>query len=308
MALGTTDALRRLSMIGDEMEQYTRRVRRLAGIVVATMIACVAEAAAEAKDTITWRVTDFPPYMIVAGPDRQHGLHDQIQQFLQARLLEYQHEQIVATFPRLIEEIKNGKHWCYVNGTKNDERQDWAYFSLPTIINLPYRIIVHKDQRAKFQRFGIPLSLETLLADRSLHTVEVRGQSFNPAIDALLRRLPPAQSPSFAGHTMQMYKMLLYGRIDYLIGLPLAAFYSAKQLGYKDSLAALRFQEAGEEDITRVMCPKNEWGKSVIEQINVILRRERPKPEYRRLMEAWQDEDGVREVRRLYDSVFLQGE
>ena len=84
--------------------------------------------------------------------------------------------------------------------------------------------------------------------------------------------------------------------------------YSAKQLGHEGELVGLPFAEMTDAVLGRVMCPNSEVGRQVIRDVDGILKEERPKARYRQIMESWQDEDGVREIRRLYDVKFLIAE
>jgi len=100
--------------------------------------------------------------------------------------------------------------------------------------------------------------------------------------------------------------MVLAGRLDYLIQLPLLALYQARVMGHANELIALPIKEDGEMQFNRVMCPKNEWGRNVIEQINTVLSRERSKPYYRAIVEKWHDAASVDQIRRIYASSFLK--
>jgi len=102
--------------------------------------------------------------------------------------------------------------------------------------------------------------------------------------------------------------MLLAGRMDYLYVFPVFALYTARQLGHDGELVGLPFAEMTDAVIGRVMCPNSELGRQVIREVNDVLKAERPKARYRQIMESWQDEDGVREIRRLYDTKFLSAD
>jgi len=42
------------------------------------------------------------------------------------------------------------------------------------------------------------------------------------------------------------------------------------------------------------------------ERINEIIRKARPADEYRKIMEMWQDEDGEKRIRKVYDEIFMK--
>lgn len=292
------------SKSNEDGEMERSRYGLLQHLAIALLAIWLLPGAATAKETITWGYSHSPPNRFAEGSYRGQGLHDQVRHFLQQQLSAYDHKEVVAPFARSMEEIKSGHPWCYLNATKNAEREKWAYFSLPALINLPYRVIIRKDEQARFDQFGA-LSLKTLLADRKLRTSLYRGATYGPIIDPLLQQRPPEQRHA---DTDQAIRMLLNDRIDYLIEFSITAFYLAKEQGQPGALLALPFKESGEPDITRVMCPNNAWGKKVIDQIDALLRVERPKLAYRKQLETWQGEEGTREIRRLYDDVFLRME
>jgi uncharacterized protein (TIGR02285 family) len=255
---------------------------------------------AHAKEKITWGVPQAAPNQIVDGPDKGQGIRDQIQQLLQERLVGYEHQTIVATFPRIQSEMKKGDLWCFVGSPRSPALEEFAVFSMPAQISLPRRIIVRKKDLARFEP-AAGLSLEALLADRSLQTSFGRGVAFGPRIDALLSKF----QPHVHADDTEALRMLLAGRIDYLYVFPIFATYAARQLGRDAELAALPFSEMTDAVLGRVMCANSDAGRQVIRDVDAILREERPKARYRRIMESWQDEDGVREIRRQYDKLLL---
>jgi len=214
----------------------------------------------------------------------------------------YEHEEVQAPIPRVVNEIKTGNHWCATGFVKTAERETFASFSVPAAFWLPPKIIIQKERRAEFESFG-ELSLEQLLANHALRTGVVRGRAYSPTIDAMLQRNPPAE---FNSDYIDGLKMLLSDRLDYVIELPIRANYTTRRLGSEGKLVALPFKEMSNHITTHVMCPKNEWGAKVIDAINAVLRVERPSPRYRQIIELWSDEDSIRQIRKVYDSVLLK--
>jgi len=164
----------------------------------------------------------------------------------------------------------------------------------------PLNVIVRKDN--KIGLHGAQ-SLEALLKNHNLTTSVMRDRVYSPVVDKLLKTWPPRND--YAEQTDAM-NMLLAGRLDFLIQLPLLALYQARAMGHADELIALPIKEDGEMELNRVMCPKNEWGRNVIAQINDVLSRERTKPYYRAIVEKWHDPASVDQIRMIYASSFLK--
>ncbi|MES2257322.1 MAG: TIGR02285 family protein [Pseudomonadota bacterium] len=261
-------------------------------------------AGASAGERLTWGWFNAAPYMIADGPDRNQGIFDQVRLLLKEKLPGYEHRDVQAPFPRILQEIKHGQPWCFIGGVKTPEREQLAYFSLPVAVFLPFKVVVRKDRLAEFGH-GDSISLASLLANGTLHSSVLRGRTFTPSIDALLLQQPIRQYHSEFNEALQM---LLARRLDYLIELPIISTYSARQMGKDGELVALTIRENAGITFNRVMCPKTEWGKQVVQQVDAVLRAERASARYRRIVEQWSDEDAVRTIRALYSHQFLQAE
>jgi uncharacterized protein (TIGR02285 family) len=253
-----------------------------------------------ATDEIVWGKYNVPPYMIPTGEAAHQGIFDQTLDVLKSKMPQYRHVELNAPFPRINSEIKKGNHWCFNGGLKTPEREAYGYFSLPISIFLPLRIIVRRDRLAEFKG---PQSLQTLLRTHAFSTSVMRDRSYSPTVDKLLAAYPPKENYS---EQVEAIGMLLAGRIDYMIELPLLAFDQARAMGRPGELVALPMQEANEVVFNRVMCPRNEWGRQVVEQVNRVLLANRESPSYRRIVEKWHDPESVAEIRRIYDKVFLK--
>ena len=255
---------------------------------------------AVAADQITWGKYNVPPYMIRSGKFAHQGIFDLTLDIIKKDLPQYEHVELEAPFPRINSEIRKGSHWCYNGMLKTPERERVGYLSLPTSIFLPLRIIVRRDRLTQFQG---KLSLKTLLQNPQLSTSVMRDRSYSPTVDKLLAAYPPRENYS---EQVESIGMLLAGRIDYMVELPLLAFEQARVMGQPDALVALPMQEADEVVLNRVMCPRSEWGRQVVEQVNKVLLAERAKPSYRAIVEKWHDPESVAEIRKIYDKVFLK--
>ncbi|MGL5184412.1 TIGR02285 family protein [Herbaspirillum huttiense] len=255
---------------------------------------------AVAADQITWGKYNVPPYMIRSGKFAHQGIFDLTLDIIKKDLPQYEHVELEAPFPRINSEIRKGSHWCYNGMLKTPERERVGYLSLPTSIFLPLRIIVRRDRLTQFQG---KLSLKTLLQNPQLSTSVMRDRSYSPTVDKLLAAYPPRENYS---EQVESIGMLLAGRIDYMVELPLLAFEQARVMGQPDALVALPMQEADEVVFNRVMCPRSEWGRQVVEQVNKVLLAERAKPSYRAIVEKWHDPESVAEIRKIYDKVFLK--
>ncbi|QBP74232.1 TIGR02285 family protein [Herbaspirillum huttiense] len=271
---------------------------------LAHLVCCACMAAmlpiAMAADQITWGKYNVPPYMIRSGEFAHQGIFDLTLNVLKKEMPGYEHVELEAPFPRINSEIRKGSHWCFNGMLKTPEREHYGYLSLPMSIFLPLRIIVRRDRVEEFRH---RTSLTGLLQDPRLTTSVMRDRSYSPTVDKLLATYPPRENYS---EQMEAIGMLLAGRLDYMVELPLLAFDQARAMGHAGELVALPMREANEVVFNRVMCPHNEWGRQVVEQVNKVLLAERAKPSYRAIVEKWHDPESVAEIRKIYDKVFLK--
>ncbi|SFU69084.1 TIGR02285 family protein [Pseudoduganella namucuonensis] len=266
------------------------------------LFATAAAGGAQAGERLNWGWFNAAPFMMVAGPDHNQGVFDQIRALLREQMPDYEHQDIQAPFPRILQEIRNGNAWCFVGGVKTPAREALAHFSAPVAVFLPFKAVVRKDRLAEF---GDSVSLAALLDDKALKTSFLRGRTHTPPIDALLQQAP---SPSYHSEFNEALQMLLARRLDYLVEQPIISAYSARQLGRDGELAALPIRESSEFTLSRVMCPRNEWGLRVVRRVNAVLRAERDGARYRAIVERWSDPDAVRAIRAIYPTHVMQPE
>ena len=254
---------------------------------------------------VTWTRYDAAPYMITDGPEADTGIFDRVRHILMDQLADYTHQTLVVPFPRVVSAMKQGMEWCFVGGVQTPERDAYAYFSRPTGLFYPLRIVVRETQRARFEALG-PLSLRSLLTDHpNLRTSVLRQRAIAPGVDALLQASTSAQRHS---EFSEAFRMLQNDRLDYLVEFANIAAYYAKALGEPAPWIGLPMAESPEPIFSRVMCPRTPWGRAVIDRIDAFLPAERASARYRGIVEAWSAPEDLAKLRAVYDSSFLSSE
>lgn len=254
------------------------------------------------SEKITWGWFSAPPYMITDGEHQRQGIFDLIRQTIIQSTPELQHKEVLAPFPRLFAEVKRGANWCFTGAVKNSEREQFAYFSRPVALFLPFRIVVLKDSNLAQQAV---FSLDKLLSNHELRTSVLRGRIFNPVVDELLRRHPPTQTHSEFNEALQM---LLNKRLDYLIEFPVITHYQLSQINQYHRVKLLVPSEAQEIGYYRVMCAKTALGRQVVERVNQLMPGLISSQEYRRIVEKWADDASVLQIRDFYDKQFIKAD
>lgn len=252
----------------------------------------------------------MPPSFIQKGPLKNQGFSDVIGNLIRERLTDYEHHRIVTNVVRHFDDFKSGKKVCGIDLYRTKEREAFMYFSLPSMLALPPVLIVRKD---KMDMFGADtlVSLESILANEEFRLGFSSDRSYGQRLDSILKQhLERKNLIVFSGQELRQnyFKMLLLDRLDGLIALPCEAKYHAEQMGIHDRIATVMFRESQqgpEAWMSAVACPKNEWGREVIDKINTILIQIRPNAPYRHAYERWLDESSLRQYRSTYNDLFL---
>ena len=262
---------------------------------------------AAAQGELVWLKIDFPPFYIAEGPRRGQGIGDEIVDLLAERLEGYEHQSRVASPDRIFKELEQGHGACSVAYIKTEERERVMLYSIPDMILPPNGITIRRDLLDRFGGGG-PVSLERLLGDSSLKLGVAAGRAYGPTLDPLLERLGGSQVHARSGDDIyrSLFQMLVRKRLDYVLGYPYEANFVAQSLGEAGTIVNLPLTEtAAIYTLAHVVCPRNDWGRKVIGEIDEILRRERPTERYRRIFERWLDSAQLPAYRSAYDETFL---
>ncbi len=279
-------------------------------VVLTCAITFFLHTGAWSKDSICWLEAVAPPFFIHEGKYKGQGYEDLITDILIKALPAYEHTRVKANISRAYQQWKQGEKACGLALYKTPERMEFTYFSIPSVITLPTVLIIRKE---KFAAFGSTkdVSLTEILKSHKYIVGRSTNRSYGIEFDNVLNTYGDEQNIfDYEGPelTLNLFNMLLAGRIDALSGLPEEAMYLAETLGIKDQIMTLNILENQvnhNASLTYVACSKTAWGKKTIEDINTALRKERPTERYRAAYERWLDPSSIKGYRKLYQEVFL---
>lgn len=278
--------------------------------IVLFLISLLTPVGVQAKDSLAWMEAVAPPFFIHEGALKRQGYEDLITDILAANLPQYEHKRQQATISRHYQQWKQGEKACSVGMYKTPERLEFTYYSIPSVFTLPPVLIINKD---RFQDFGGAkmISLAKVLQDGKLIIGRSNNRSYGIEFDTALKTYSNDKNTfAYEGPelSLNLFKMLLAGRIDALPGLPEEAMYLAETMGIRDQIMTLAVEENQvnpEASLSYVACSRTEWGKRTIERINTVLRQVRPTETYRAAYERWLDPSSIEGYRKLYQDVFL---
>lgn len=275
------------------------------------VIVLIGSANLQAKDSITWMEAVAPPFFIHEGELKGQGYEDLITELLAKNLPMYDHNHIIANISRHYQQWQQGEKSCALAMYKTPEREEFAYFSIPSVFTLPTVLIIKDDNVDSFGG-SKTVSLQQLLEDQKVTIGRSNNRSYGVLVDDILNHYGNEKNIfSFEGSelSLNLFKMLIAGRIDALVGLPEEAMYLAETLGFKDQIMTLNIAENQinhDASLTYVACSKTDWGKKTIDTINTVLLQQRPTDRYRAAYERWLDPSSIDNYRQLYSDVFLK--
>ncbi|MDD2465424.1 MAG: TIGR02285 family protein [Desulfobulbus sp.] len=263
-----------------------------------------------AKDSITWMEVNMPPYMIQTGPFKDQGYGDVVERLIQTHLPEYEHHRLYTNVVRHFDMFRRGDKVCSIGLYRTPERESFLQFSIPSLLTMPAVLIIRADKLKAFGE-GNNCSLVDLLRDEKFRLGFSKDRSYGKILDKeLLKYADRANLIRFSGQELgeNYFKMLMLDRLDALLGLPDEAVYRAEQMGIRNQIVTLMLnenQQNYEGWFCAIACPKNTWGKEVIDKINTVLVQIRPSEPYRKAYERWLDQNSLQRYRKLYEEVFL---
>ena len=262
------------------------------------------------ENTLTWLEADAPPFYIFDGPYKGEGYQTLATHLLKKELPQYRHKHAEANLSRHYELFRNKAQVCALALYKKPEREEIAYFSMPSFLTLPAVLVVSRE---KFEQLGgvNTVSMRQLLREKKMVFGFNKKRSFGLAVDDLFKDYGTKDNLfEYEGQELSLnfFEMLERGRVDAFVGLPEEIVYQAERLGLKDKIRTLSIEENMHHKvgwITYAACSKSDWGKKAIADINKALGKLRPTEEYRAAYERWLDDSSKEVYRAAYGEVFV---
>lgn len=255
---------------------------------------------------MVWAYPDFPPFHIVVGEDAGEGSGDLIIRLLEKELPGSRYREMVTPPSRILQEMREGRHVCSVSVLRTPEREKFmAFSSVPSMPPASIGITLLRSRRQDFPA-GATVSLGDLLKHHHWIIGVARGRSYGKRIDRLLES-HPGQVRYRAGYDVYegLLKMLLYHRVDFILGYSSEAYYVSQVLGVSGQVVDIPLRGLHGQRPGYVACPKTSWGRQFLRKVSRVLGKERPTTRYRHYLERWQSPNSRAHFDRHY-SLFLR--
>lgn len=237
-------------------------------------------ATAQAKETLTWLLRDFPPLTIFSGPQTGQGAIDKLMPELIAHMPEYDHKVMHVNRARGTQMLQDPDGFaCDPTLLWTAEREKTILFSIPTYATPGNGVTIEQRNHALFAPFldnDGHLDLAALLASDKVKVGIVAERSYGPVIDKILRET--TQSDNLILHygnaaVGSMLEMERLDRFQAIISYWPEARYHAQQQGIP--LSELEFfpiKNAPKYQFAHIGCSKNDQGRAAMQVINREMR------------------------------------
>lgn len=244
----------------------------------------------------------------MTGEQKGKGFVQSILKLIIAKLPEYQHQMPLTTLVRGLSDIKSGKFVCHPSLFITKERQKYMYFSQAAVINPTNRIIAKKGRLDALVTKNY-VDLKAAIQYENLSFALAKGRSYSEKIDDIISLNLKSNNIFYmpGKEFSSIFKMIALERIDITLAYPFEfKYYLDNNPAAIDKLSAYQIADFPLYVIGSIGCPKNEWGKQIIEKIDVILEELKPTDEYKQAVTRWWEyEQAKPQFKQFYQDVFL---
>lgn len=250
------------------------RFRRLALLALCALAALPAYAD---KPRLIWTIRDMPPFLILEGPLKNHGIADRMLKLLMEEMPQYEHVLSVANRARATQMLSSGVLTCDPGMLWSKEREQIMYFSIPTMGILTNGVAVRKSDEQAFAAFvkDGEFDLASYVADGRYTIGTLVDRSYGKVIDSELKNAKPNTIIVHHGTdaTLSLLRMQQHQRLDAVLGYWPEMRYQSENAAVP--LAALNFypvKGVPAYQLGYVSCSKTPEGLEAIKAINTSVR------------------------------------
>ncbi|UOE99811.1 TIGR02285 family protein [Bdellovibrio reynosensis] len=231
---------------------------------------CISSFAKGEARTLTWIRWNDPPIFIFEAPFKGQGVLDVVERELIAALPQYRHKHLEANVPRVLKEAEEKSPICNAGWLDTPEWAKLFYFSKPVFL-IPANGVLLKQSKLREVK-GLK-SLQDFL-DKKSHWLLGVGRLYGEGIDEVLFKNDYKKNKKIlpVASSLLVHRMLNTNRVQYTLGYPFEAKYYDELFGNtKDRVVHVPLSDNKPFVEVVVACPKTEWGKQVIKDVNKAL-------------------------------------
>lgn len=247
------------------------------------------------ENLITWRVTDWAPFYILHGKMKGKGLYDQLLDTFEEALPEYTHRRVNMTTQRVLFEMKLEHNVCHPSVLADTD----AHLSKVNSILLPHKLFVNKRVAQAYP--GHQIQLINLLSDQRFLGGLSRGR-YTATLNQLTSDYGDQLNILDVPFYESLIKMLFNHRLEYIIEYPAVMSYHASMHDMAADYSVRNITEIADTPFLKVhvACPKNAWGKTIIDRVNKVLLKESEDKKLIQKRLFWYAKGSREELREIY--------
>ncbi|MEK1905973.1 MAG: TIGR02285 family protein [Pseudomonas sp.] len=252
-------------------------VCRPSSLLIGLWLLC-ATAASQAETAtrgeINWSMSPWPGLINARDDKPDSGIVVELLKQITQRLPEYRHRYSLVNLSRGLEQLKHGSLTCFLPIFRTPERDQLGHY-VSVFVAMPHQLLVRDADVERISNGQAEVSLQRLLHDPHLRGGLIKDRSYGPALDPLLQdpevqaRLLRIQTGGSGGN---LYDMLEYGRVDYLLDYAETLPFFQQQ-GLARHIALLPLSEANTPYVSGIYCSKTTEGAQLIKRIDQIAQQ-----------------------------------
>jgi len=291
-----------------------KKIFFLVSLLITCLLTSISYAQTE-DNIIYWPYFSYPTLFIIEDENQLSGSGISIQDYLIQNMPEFNHKRISASPKRMFENLKHGAQYCVVGALKTPDREKFMLYSDPCRVSF-YPMLVIRPNDKNISISDNQVSIKHLLDNDHLVFGEIAGIRYGKEINQLLEHyknkenVKHIETVSGPDALVQLMRMLVNKRVDYFIAEPTTIqYFLKKEPDLSHKLTFVRMKEQSQVAAAGyVTCPKNEWGKKIIDKLNIILRRVVKTDEFYSLALPWIQQDLLDEYETQYRRLLLNNE
>ena len=270
---------------------------RLILVLITIFPAAVSPAAGDDLPVIRWISSNWIPAWINEGPEKGRGYASRMQRLVQAALPGFRHEERWYSIPRLTRELFEREDSCFSSGfyqwanPETGRSREDIIWSAPVYLFYWHGLTMLAETRARLPE-GQELFLADVIADRSLRLGLERGRDYGPALTPVLEAHQDETHLLYSGgdkkQAANQYRLLLRGRVDYLVDYSYMLEYAGRDLGLPDRFVFVPLADHETPyGLGAIICNNSPRGHAVIRALNKALVTLRRTTEFRAINSDW---------------------
>ena len=251
---------------------------------------------AHKSNEIDWLQNNRPPWLISSGIYKNEGYGDKIREYITTNFLsEYKNRLIPINPSRALKIVKeNNSNLCYGPIFKLKDTQDNFYYSKPIYVLPQGRIIVTNDTYNKLGKVG-KISMLDLIQNEDYTFGTIKGIHFYPFDVTQFKNQKNVITLSSSSPIVNLLQMMKKNRIDWIYDY--AVFIKWETFlnkNFEKTFKTIQVKETKNlpKSIAYIGCSKNEFGKKIIDKINISLNQNAIL-EMRSYVRRWQLDESV---------------